>query len=69
MQVAHYGVSFHGNDVIEIFAWADSTFNSGEGDRKNCYGFCFQLGRKSGMLFNAWKRSTLIALPLREKAE
>jgi len=62
MQTAHLGVTFHGNDTEEIFGWADSSFNSGEGDRKNCYGFCFQLGKKSGMFINACKRSTLIAL-------
>ena len=29
---------------------------------KNCYGYCFQLGKRSGMFVNACKRSTLIAL-------
>ena len=61
-QTARHGVTFHGNDTEEIFGWADSSFNSGEGDRKNCYGYCFQLGKKSGMFVNACKRSTLIAL-------
>ena len=63
MQTAHRGVTFlHGNDTEEIFGWADSSFNSGEGDRKNCYGFCFQPREKSRMFVNACKRSTLIAL-------
>ena len=62
LQTAHRGVTFHGNDTEEIYGWADSSFNSGEGDRKNCYGYCFQLGKRSGMFVNACKRSTLIAL-------
>ena len=32
-----------------------------KGDRKNCYGYCFQLERTSGMFINVCKRSTLIA--------
>ena len=32
-----------------------------EGDRRNRYGYCFQLGRSSGMLVTVCKRSTLVA--------
>ena len=55
------GVTFRGNDDDQIIGWADSAFNSGEGERKNCYGYCFQLGRQSAMFLNVCKRSTLIA--------
>ena len=61
MHTAHFGVTFHGNDEDRIIGWADSAFNSGEGERKNCYGYCFQLGEQSGMFVNVCKRSTLIA--------
>ena len=61
LHTAQYGVTFYGNDSDQIIGWADSAFNSGEGERKNCFGYCFQLGRKSGMFLNVCKRSTLIA--------
>ena len=61
LHTAQYGVTFYGNDNDQIIGWADSAFNSGEGERKNCFGYCFQLGRKSGMFLNVCKRSTLIA--------
>ena len=61
LNTAQYGVTFHGNDDDQIYGWADSAFNSGEGERKNCYGYCFQLGSKSAMFLNVCKRSTLIA--------
>jgi hypothetical protein len=44
MHTAHFEVTFHGNDEDRIIGWADSAFNSGEGERKNYYGYCFQLG-------------------------
>ena len=55
------GVTFYGDDVQEIFGYADSAFNSGTGDKKNKYGFCFQYGKRSAMFLNVCKRSTLIA--------
>ena len=58
---ADYCLVFKANDTEEIFGWADSSFNSGEGDRRNRYGYCFQLGRSSGMFVAVCKRSTLIA--------
>ena len=61
LHTAQYGVTFRGNDDDQIIGWADSAFNSGEGERKNCYGYCFQLGRQSAMFLNVCKRSTLIA--------
>ena len=61
MHTANDGITFYGNDEPEIIGWADSSFNSGEGERKNCYGYCFQLGRTSGMFVCVCKRSTLIA--------
>ena len=61
MGTPHLGVTFHATDEEEIFGWADSGFNSGEGDRKNHYGYCFQMGKTSGMFVNICKRSTLIA--------
>jgi hypothetical protein len=61
MHTAHSGVTFHGDDEPVIYGWADSAFNSGEGDKKNAFGYCFQLGRKSGMFINVCRRSTLIA--------
>ena len=42
MHTAQSGVTFHGNNVDQIVGKADSAFNSGEGERKNCYGNCFQ---------------------------
>ena len=50
-------------DEDQISGWADRAFISGEGERKNCYGYCFQLGRrrKSRMFINVCMRSTLIA--------
>ena len=44
-----------------IFGCADSSFNSGNGDRKNSYSYRFQLGRSSGMFIAICERSTLIA--------
>jgi hypothetical protein len=61
MHTAHAGVTFHGDDEPVIYGWADSAFNSGEGEKKNAFGYCFQLGRKSGMFLNVCRRSTLIA--------
>ena len=61
MHTAHFGVTFRGDDEDRIIGWADSAFNSGEGERKNCFGYCFQLGATSGMFVNICKRSTLIA--------
>ena len=61
MHAAHSGVTFHGNDEPVIYGWADSAFNSGEGEKKNAFGYCCQLGRKSGMFINVCRRSTLIA--------
>ena len=61
MHTAHSGVTFHGCDDPIIYGWADSAFNSGEGEKRNTFGYCFQLGRKSGMFINICRRSTLIA--------
>ena len=61
LHTAKSGVTFHGWDKVEIIGCADSAFNLGEGERKNCYGYCFQLGRNSGMFINVCKRSTIIA--------
>ena len=54
-------MTFYGDDVQEIFGYADSAFNSGTGDKKKKYGFCFQYGKRSAMFLNVCKRSTLIA--------
>ena len=56
----NYCLTFRADDQEEIFGWADSSFNSGDGDRKNRYGYCFQVGRSSGMLIAICKCSTLI---------
>ena len=58
---ADYCLVFKANDTEEIFGWADSSFNSGEGDRWNRYRYCFQLGTSSGMFVAVCKRSTLVA--------
>ena len=52
---------FHAEDKEEIYGWAESSFNSGEGDRRNRYGYCFQFGKMSGMFVAVCKRSTLVA--------
>ena len=65
MHTALSGVTFSGNDEVEIFGWADSAFNSGEGERKNCYSYCFQLGRTSGMFINVCKSLNLFLSPTR----
>ena len=41
-----YCLVFNANDADES---SDNSFNSGEGDRRNRYVYCFQLGRTSGM--------------------
>ena len=58
---SEYCLVFNANDKEEILGWADSSFKSGEGDRRNRYGYCFQLERTSGMLVAVSKRSTLLA--------
>ena len=63
---ANYHLIFHAEDEKEIYGWADSSFNSGEGNRRNRYGYCFQLGKKSGVFVAVCKRSTLVAQSLTE---
>ena len=43
-----YKMVFDGNDDNPvIYGWADSSFNTGVGDRKSQYGYCFGFGLKS----------------------
>ena len=57
-----YKMVFDGNeDTPVIYGWADSSFNSGVGDRKSQYGYCFAFGLKSAMFINVCRRSTIIA--------
>ena len=58
---ADYCLVFHVGDREEIFGWMDSSYNSGEGDRKNRYGHCFQPGKSSRLFVAVCRRSTLIA--------
>jgi hypothetical protein len=58
----NYKMVFDGNeDKSVIYGWADSSFNSGVGDRKSQYGYCFAFGLKSAMFINVCRRSTIIA--------
>ena len=57
-----YCLVFDANDTEEIIGWANISFNSGEGDRRNRYGYCFQSGRSSGVFVAVCKRSTLVTL-------
>ena len=36
---SEYCFVFNANDTEEIFGWADSSFNSGKGDRRNRFGY------------------------------
>ena len=57
-----YKMVFDGNDDNPvIYGWADSSFNTGVGDRKSQYGYCFGFGLKSAMFINVCRRSTIIA--------
>ena len=56
-----YCLVFNANNAEEIIGWADSSFSSGEVDRRNRCGYCFQLGRSSGTFVAVCKRSTLAA--------
>ena len=57
----NYTLTFRADDHEEIISWADSSFNSGEGDRENKYGYCFQLIISSGIFIAVRKLSTLVA--------
>ena len=60
---ASFCLIFHADNQEEILGWADSSYNSGEGDRRNGYGYCcqLQLGWSSRMFIAVCKYSTLIA--------
>ena len=52
-----YKMVFDGNDDNPvIYGWADSSFNTGVGDRKSQYGYCFGFGLKSAMFINVCRR-------------
>ena len=61
-RTANFPLIFLADDEEEILGWVNSSFNSGEDDCRNKYGYCFQLGTSSGMFIAVCKRSTLIAL-------
>lgn len=54
-------ITFDGQQPLEVFGYADSTFNT-DADRKSKFGYCFNLGRFSGMFLSVVKKSTLVAL-------
>ena len=58
---ANYTLTFRAGDQEETLGWADSSFHSEEGDRRNKYGYCFQLEKSLSMFIVVRRRSTLIA--------
>ena len=58
---SEYCLVFNASDKEETYGWADSSFNSGEGGRRDRYGYCFQFGRTSGTFVAVCKRSSLVA--------
>ena len=61
-----YKMVFDGNDDNPvIYGWADSSFNTGVGDRKSQYGYCFGFGLKSAMFINVCRSPPSTATPFR----